>query len=247
MKKRYLLLFVVILLGSLLWQAPATLLDQVAQHYSQKKVLLAEASGSVWHGTATPVVITSEGTQLKLPKISWQLDWLALFSGKPTLLLRNLSQTDDMPMSLVLNQKQLQLHHINLPLPAQALSELSPHLKPIQLGGELVLQSELLSLSQTEITGQATILWSKASSGLTNVSPLGNYKINVNGSGQQLNIQLSTVDGALILNGGGQLNNGKLNFNGTAQAHPDEQERLKELLQYLGPRISPGVHRIGLM
>jgi len=82
---------------------------------------------------------------------------------------------------------------------------------------------------------------------LTDIAPLGDYRVLLLGEEKDLKITLSTLGGKLLLSGNGLIKSGgKLSLQGTAQATPDQRENLSDLLHHIGPELSPGVFGFSL-
>ena len=135
------------------------------------------------------------------------------------------------------------MHRVRFTLPARVLSETSAMLKPTQLRGELQVQADNLLFSSTGFAGAAVVSWLQASSALSQVVPLGDYRLALDGAKGRVHIALSTSSGTLLLEGDGNwLPAQGLEFHGKAQASPGNYDSLTELLHHLGPEIAPGVH-----
>ena len=245
-RTRYLAAFAAVYFFGLLFiTAPASLLNLPLQRYSEARLSLANCQGTIWHGSATPVLHRGSTADIPLHTLSWQIRPLALLRGQLNALL----SWDDSatPMELTLSRQSVTLTHILLPLPAEVLGELSPYLRPAQLGGSLLIESPQLTYSNNHVEGNASTRWSDASSALSAVRPLGDYQIDIVAKQDSLNAVLTTLNGALLLEGQGNWSSGqKFHFNGTAHAAPESQAMLGELLNNLGPEVAPGVYRISL-
>ena len=99
------------------------------------------------------------------------------------------------------------------------------------------------------MNGQITVDWLHAASALSEIRPLGDYRILLQSNGRALDAQLSTLSGKLKLDGKGSFDNASgMRFNGTAQAAPGiAATELNELLHHIGPEVSPGVFALALM
>lgn len=247
MDKRTFALFALAYLITLLITAPASLLDRCLHHISQGHLALANASGTVWNGSATPALRSQDGHLVALPFLRWRVAVPPLLTGKIQALL----QWDDQPTTsateAIISFNKIELHHVWIQLPALVLGEASPMLKPAQLRGQLLVQGENLLFSKRGVDGAATVDWQQASSALSNISPLGNYRLAVNGAGDRINIGLSTTSGILLLEGQGSWLVGQgLELHVKAQASTGNHDNLMELLHQFGPEISPGVHAFNL-
>ena len=245
--RHVLALFVLAYLLTLLITAPASLLDRGLQFITDGRLLLANTSGTVWRGAGTPALRGRAGNLIALEPLHWDVAVLSLFTAKIKILLR----WDDLPsaaaMEVTITFKQIELQHALLQLPAQALEEISPILKPAQFRGQFQIKSDRLVLSKRGTEGAAVVDWQQASSALSSIAPLGNYRLTLNGAGETINIGLATTSGVLLLEGQGNWSAARgLAFRGKARAAAGEQESLAELLSHLGPQESPGVHTLTL-
>jgi len=246
--KRVLALFVLAYLLTLLITAPASLLDRGVQYMTDGRLLLANASGTVWQGGATPALRGRTGSFIALEPLHWDVAVLPLFTAE----IKTRLQWDDLPpasaMETIISFKQIELQHALLLLPAQVLEEISPMLKPAQFRGQLQIQSDRLILSKLGIEGTAVVDWQQASSALSSIAPLGNYRLTLNGVSETINIGLATTSGVLLLEGQGNWSAARgLEFHGKARAAEGKQDSLAELLSHLGPQETPGVHTITLI
>ena len=68
------------------------------------------------------------------------------------------------------------------------------------------------------------------------IQPLGSYELAMDWRGQQADLVLRTLRGALLLSGSGTLVNGRLQFSGQAAAGQGYEETLGNMLNLLGQR-----------
>ena len=240
-------IFFISFLLTLLVTAPASILDWGVQRATRGKILLANANGTIWNGSATPALRTADNRFVTLPFLHWEISLQSIFSGKIlTRLLWDNQQTGPATEAL-LSFNQLELRHTQLRLPARVLEEASPMLKAAQFRGELQIESSSLVFSKRGVEGTALVDWRQASSALSSVAPLGDYHVALDGTGERIHIVLTTNSGMLFLEGDGNwLASRGLEFHGKAHASTGNNS-LAELLSHLGPEISPGVHDFNLI
>jgi general secretion pathway protein N len=89
--------------------------------------------------------------------------------------------------------------------------------------------------SHGQLQGQAELQMQQLSTRLSTLRPLGTYRLRVQG-GDTTAITLDTLEGSLLLQGTGQLHNGRVRFTGDASAAPDAEAALSNLLNILGQR-----------
>jgi general secretion pathway protein N len=241
-----LLLFAFILV--LIIIAPASLINIALNYAGSGRLQLANTKGTVWNGSANPILFQHNGGIITLNSLHWEISAIALL--KLTIVAR--LNWDDVqqaqPMNVIFSFDQIELQNTYLPFPAILLDEASEFLKPAALRGKIILRSDTLFLNQQGMQGIATADWLNASSLLSSISPLGDYHFIFSSTSAGLNINLSTTSGALILAGKGRfLSTTGLEFNGTAQAAKGSEEALRELLSHLGPQLSPGISTFALV
>lgn len=251
-------LFVLTLLITLIITAPATLLNSLVTQATHGRLLFTNIQGSIWQGTATPLIIQKDDLLMPLQQLHWKIHALPLLTGKLSISL----WPDDVPqssaMQAIFSSHQIELKQLRLTIPAAALSEISPQLRLAQLQGKIQIASEHLLLNAQSIAGTANADWLDAGSTLSPVNPLGVYHLTLNGipskgtsdteTANGLNIALTTTSGALILEGNGRWSPTQgLSFHGTAQAAESHKESLGTLLGYMGRQKSPGVYALSLI
>lgn len=245
---RLYVLFAIVFLLTLIATAPATLLSRLAESSSKGQFLLVNATGTLWQGSAAPAIRQHSGSLQVLERLNWNIELSAMLTGKLVTQLRWDNVVQAQPMVVKVSFGQIELNNVILPLSAQLLGELSPLLKPVQLSGQMQISSSQFKFSRQGMSGNAVAEWSNAGSVLSSVKPLGHYRINLVGSGQRLDMILTTTSGVLLLAGKGSFAPDQgLRFQGTARAAPESKGGLDELLNNFGPENSPGVHSLNLM
>jgi general secretion pathway protein N len=249
-RKLFISIFIVTFLLSLLVSLPASLLGIFVREASQGRLELANCSGTVWHGSALPI-LHRRGTDagvLPIHSMQWDVSPWSFFLLQAHITLNWPDEYQPHPVVISISPSQLQISDLYMPLPALLLGELSPYLRPIQLGGRIIIKSDSLKISRNNLQGTLTADWIGASSALSNVTPLGDYHFVVTGSASGADVTLDTTTGALILKGSGQLTTaGWVNFKGYAQSAEGQHEKLGELLRNLGPETAPNQHAFSLI
>lgn len=226
-----------------LWHAPARWLASALDQASAGHLQLVQTQGSVWRGSARLQLTGGPGSHDRsaLPgRLYWRL------SPRPNGLhirLQAACCTAEGPLQLQLRPlwggAQLQLQDSRSRWPAALLTGLGTPFNTIQPEGELSLHTQSLHVRWLErrvhLEGQAELSARHISSRLSSLQPLGSYRLRVQG-GSNVTVQLDTLDGALQLSGNGQWLGGRLRFQGLAEAAPEHQDALANLLNILGQR-----------
>jgi general secretion pathway protein N len=225
--------------------APAQWANRAVRAASSGHVELAEATGTIWNGSAT-VVLTSggpgEGARASLPDtLSWHLSPWPLVFGTVDLTLRHPSAlAAPLHVNAYVNGR-LQLGAATVRLPAAILMGLGAPWNTVRPGGLISLRTEGFELARGQCHGSLTAEWEYASSALTPVSPIGHYRLQTSGEYPGTRLQLQTISGPLELEGSGTIVGGPhLRFEGIARAQATADQATKTqltgLISLLGRR-----------
>lgn len=242
--KRLLAWSVVVALSVLLTMAaflPATWLGQVVEKQTGGRLTLGDAQGTLWRGSA--FVGGAPGpsgavTPLLPGRFSWRLSPLALLG----MVDMELSNPDALtgPVKVTGSWSDWQVSAGALRLPAEALAGLGAPLNTIAPSGTMQLEWTQLALARDKnmvaVSGRTTLDMQDMSSRLSPIKPLGSYRMAMDWRGKDAQLLLSTVRGALVLEGTGAIENGRFRFSGQASAGEGYEETMGNLLNLLGQR-----------
>ena len=237
------------LLVAVVFFAPARWLTDRVGSATGGQLQLVNARGSVWSGQADLVFTGGEGsrTQTALPQgLQWRLR-PTLASGSPAVSLRlnaPCCTPDPMALTLVphLGSYELRIASHSSRWPAELLTGLGTPWNTLRLEGQLVLQTPGLTLrfdqGRTTLQGEAALEAVDLVSRLSTLRPLGTYRMSLraDAAGNTTALDLATLRGALQLQGSGQWVGGRLRFQGVAEAAPDNEAALANLLNIMGRR-----------
>jgi general secretion pathway protein N len=237
--------------------APASWLASAVASASNGRFLLAEAEGTVWRGSALPVLTGGVGSKdaAVLPS---RLDWTLspFFGGLRLALAQGCCIEPGLEIewrpgwkatTVVVKPGPAGVGH----WPAAWLQGLGAPWNTLRPGGQLKLATQGLTLESRagawQVHGQADLDWLQASSRLSTLDALGSYRIGLTGAPLvpgggdgsptgRPTLTLRTLDGALLLNGSGQLGDRGLKFTGDARAAPGFEPALNNLLNIIGRR-----------
>lgn len=223
--------------------APARWLAQGAASASNAHLLLTDARGTVWNGSAQLVLAGGSGSTdaAALPdRIEWRL--------RPALtgLQLQLHAACCTPQPLMLHADirfdgiHIRVDNGQSSWPAALLSGLGTPFNTLQPEGTLALSTSGLMLhmaaGRLSVAGRADFDLRDMASSLSPLRPLGSYRLTVQG-GAVPGLDLSTLDGPLRLSGTGQWVGNRLRFTGEAHALPEREAALSVLLNLLGRRV----------
>jgi len=220
---------------------PATWLGSVVEQRTGGRLTLGDAQGTLWRGSAFiggAASGDSPVTPLLPGRFSWTISPLALV-GMVDLRLEN-AEALAQPVTFKGSWSRWQLSPSALLLPAEGLSGLGAPLNTVAPSGAMRLSWTGLELAladrQLAINGRTTLEMTDMASRLSPIRPLGSYALALDWRGQQAQLTLSSVKGPLLLSGRGNLDQGRLQFSGQAEAAQGSEEQLANLLNLLGQR-----------
>lgn len=242
-------------LAALVASAPAAWLAGGVTHLSGQRLLLAEAEGSIWNGSAIVVASGGAGSQATraLPgRLAWTL--------RPRGMALQLSLTHACCLAKgALVTLKPGWNAVNVDVQAPGTPPLADGLTPlgqwpaswlvgfgtpwntVQPSGAVRLAASDLQLHWVQgrfrMDGQARLDLQDFGSRLVTLPRLGSYRLTATGNGEgPMQLRLSTLDGALRLQAEGTLGVGGLRLRGEASAASTEQGALDNLLNIIGRR-----------
>ena len=233
---------VVGLLLALVVFAPARWLAGAVDRASAGQVLLSDARGSIWDGSAQLVLTGGAGSTdaAALPgRVAWAMAprWDGLQArmraeccmDRP-VAVRLRARWGGFGVALADNVSQW---------PASVATGLGTPWNTLQFDGELRLSTQALSVEWVEgrpvVSGRAELLALRLASRLSTLRPMGSYRITLQG-GTPASLAVETLDGSLQLSGTGQWVGSRLRFRGEASATPEREAALANLLNIIGRR-----------
>jgi general secretion pathway protein N len=224
---------------------PASRMMLILEKQTAGRFTLGDAHGTLWSGSAFIGGAPSGSnpvTPLLLGRFSWRLSPMILL-GSVDAELKN-DEALSQPISVTGNWHQWQVSPAAILLPADRLATLGAPLNTVQPSGQMRLSWQPLQLTQQnekiEMDGAMHLEMNDIASRLSPVKPLGSYDLALDWHGAQATMKLKTVKGPMLLSGSGVLNNGQLQFSGTAQAETGQEQRLANFLNLLGQRRKEG-------
>ncbi len=229
--------------------APASWLTRAVASASGERLLLADARGKVWSGSAVPVLTGGPGSRdaAALPgRLSWTLGWRG--AGLEIRVTQACCLNGVLTLRVSPGLSRWTITLVPPPgwigqWPSAWLGGLGTPWNTLQLGGSLRLLSPGFSLEwiagRWRADGSLDIELTNASSSLSTLETLGNYRLRLVGdpaNGGQPTLNLSTQDGALQLSGDGTWGPGGVRFRGEARAAPNDETALANLLNIIGRR-----------
>lgn len=232
-------------LALLVW-APARWLAWGVAQASQGQVQWLNPRGSVWQGSAQLLLSGGAGSRQPqaLPgRLHWTLSptWTGLRLGWRADCC--MTQAASVQAALGWNTLHLQASDHRSNWPAALLTGLGAPWNTLQAEGELQLRTEALQLhwaqGRLQMQGLLELNLQGMSSRLSPVKPMGSYRVALTGTPEGTptpGLELSTLQGPLLLSGQGQWVGQRLRFTGEARAAEGHEAAFDNLLNILGRR-----------
>ena len=230
--------------------APAAWLAAAVASATGERLLLTDARGTLWNGSALPVLTGGPGSR-DASALPGRLEWQIGFSGfgaelraRQACCLRGEVRALIRPGFGRLSVQVLPAESSTIgQWPAAWLAGLGTPWNTLQLGGTLRLTSPGMTVDwvqgRVRFSGEAALDIANVSSRVATLDTLGSYRFSIRGnaaSGDAASLSLITVDGALRLSGEGEWTGTGLRFRGEATAAPDSETGLNNLLNIIGRR-----------
>ncbi len=239
------------LLSALVLCAPAAWLASALASATNQRLLLADARGSVWNGSARVILSPGAGSRdaSELPeRLGWALRpaWVDGGLGVRLTLAQSCCVKPASPVTARLGMDRLS---VRLPdatpeqpwirWPAGWLSGLGTPWNTVAPEGLIAISAQGFVLDgqgkTVRVTGVAQLELRDLSSRLAQVAPLGSYRLNLVGGGAEPQLILMTQQGPLQLSGQGSLG-ARPQFRGEASPAPGSEAALANLLNIIGRR-----------
>lgn len=230
------------LLLALVLFAPARWLATAVESATGGQVVLADARGTAWSGSARVVLTGGAGSSdaAALPgRLSWTLQ--PRWNGLQARLRPECCSDGPIPVRARWRWGgwRVDVGDSTSQWPARLAAGLGTPWNTLQLDGELQLSTRGLSVEwvagRLAIAGRAELVASRIASRLSTLRPMGSYRITLQG-GTPATLLLETLEGSLQLSGRGQWVGSRLRFRGEASAAPDREAALANLLNIIGRR-----------
>jgi general secretion pathway protein N len=230
--------------------APAAWLASAVASATDDRLLLTDARGTLWDGSALPVLTGGPGSRdaSALPdRLEWRLAWRGLgaeLRARQACCLRGEVRALITPGFGRMTVQVLPGQSTTLgQWPTGWLAGLGTPWNTLQLGGTLRLTSPGLTVEWVQgrmrFSGEAALDVAHASSRVATLDTLGSYRLTLSSdaaSGDAATVRLVTLDGALRLSGQGEWTGKGLRFRGEAQASEGSETALNNLLNIIGRR-----------
>ena len=239
--------------ATLLAMAPAGWVAPYVAQATAGRLVLADASGSLWQGQATLMLAAGAANGVDhiaptvLPgRLTWRTDFWPIWLGHLHCEIAHTSAMPE-PVALDLSWRHASLAEGQVDLPAEVLTGLGSPFNTLDLKGDLQLAWTPLRLLNRQAFGQINLSLSDLGSRVSRISPLGSYRLRLELNGSAATLALSTVHGPLLLDGQGHASLDSFDFDGSARAAPGFESGLAGFLNILGTARGDGTYSLRTM
>jgi general secretion pathway protein N len=203
---------------------PAAWFGYALERASGGAIGLGDPGGTVWKGRGA-LVARSGGGFRRIADIEWRCNPLTIFAGRLGVALSGAAPGASLRASVSFGWSSVRLQNVEASLPASLVESAVPASALFKPEGQVRAVADSLELGPAAVRGAATLEW--AGAGVSGVSRLGDYRLQINGSGERAALQLATLRGDLRLNGQGEWRASQpheVQLQGMAEASADRKD-----------------------
>ena len=224
---------------------PASFVAERVSNATQGRVALANAGGTLWHGSAR-IRLTLAGGWLDLDALEWRFDPARLVAGRLAFDVKAMAPGLDAQGQVARAFSGWEFRDAALRATVASLATLAPVAARWRPEGRLVAATPLWHWNDREARGEATIEWRDAAVSLSEVKPLGSFRVVATADGGNAQLAVTTIDGPLQVSGKASAGPAQIAFSGEARAEGAQAKALEPLLDLMGPRRPDGARSLEL-
>lgn len=241
MKKFSIAAFVIVLLMLVLFMVPASLMGTLLEKASNQKISMSDTEGTLWSGSGFISVIDEENQSHALTEapLVWTIEKLPLLWGEVSGMLafskdRQLND-DGRAAHFRASRSEGQIDGISIPINVAAVSKLHRNVELMRLGGAVTVDIRQVFWQHGMMTMDAALLWQHMRSGLVQLPSVGSYQVSFDAKqADKADIDLTTLEGPLLLSAKGKMSGSGFMLEGTAEAEDADRSDLQNLLMVIG-------------
>ena len=223
---------------------PANFIAARARAAAPGQVEMSEARGSLWRGSARARIAASGG-HLIFERIEWSLVPARLLAGRIAFDVKAVGHGLAGLGQLARGFSRWELRDVAATGAAEALIPLAPLAAAWRPEGTLAISSPSLDWNDDDMRGDLRAEWKDAALSISEVRPLGTYRLDAHAEGGPAKLTIATVEGPLRISGQGSFAPpSKLTLSGEARAEGANAKALEPLLDLMGPRRPDGARAL---
>ncbi len=215
-----------------------------AAHVEVPGLAIRDAQGTVWRGSARADIATGAGA-VALERVRWRWRPARLAAGELAFAVEADAPGLHAALEAAWGPGGVRARAIRAEADAAALASVAPLLGAWRPEGRVRLEAPWAAWHDGAPSGEAHVEWRGAALALSNVRPLGDYRVDLHAAGRPATFEVRTLDGPLRVSGHGTVSaGGEARFTGEARAQPAAAQALAPLLDLLGPRRADGARAL---
>ena len=217
----------------LLANLPAAWLGFALERSSRGALALGDPLGTVWKGSGS-LALRSGGGFRSIADIEWSCNPLSVFTGRLRVALSGIAPEARLHASVSLGAGSVRFQNVDANAPAALLGPAVPAVAFAKPEGRVRVLADSFEIGEARVVGAVTVEWLEA--GVLQVQRLGDYRLQITGSGERAALKLATLRGDLRLSGEGEWRAAQpriVQLRGTAEAAAERKD-FEPLLQLLG-------------
>jgi general secretion pathway protein N len=210
---------------------PAAWVDYALERASGGALVLGDARGTVWNGQGTLAARSGNGFRA-IGDVQWRCNPLSLFAGRLGVAVTSAAPGAELRANIGVGLRSVRVQNLEASVPA-TLIEAIPVVAFWKPQGRVRVSAESFEIGPASVRGAATAEWSEA--GMMGVARVGDYRLQITGSGDRAAIRLQTLHGDLRVSGDGEWRAAQprvVQMRGVAEASPERKD-LEPLLTLL--------------
>jgi general secretion pathway protein N len=225
--------------------APATFIANRAAAASDGRVHFSDARGTVWSGSVR-ARYDGTGGSFACDRVAWRLMPAKLVEARIAFDVEADCPDAQARVQVARGWSEWEASGGSARMAARSLAAFFPMVAAWRPEGSISVTADGLRWNEREMQGPITLEWRDAAVALSDVRPLGTYRITAQGAGDTAKLALSTVAGALRMTGQGELKLPRgVTFSGEARGEgAANAAALEPLLNLMGPRRPDGARPI---
>src|SRR5207249_8936958 len=155
----------------------------------------------LWKGKGL-LALRSGGAFRGIADLEWRCNPLSLFTGRLSVALSGVAPESRLRASVSVGAGSLRFQNVDASAPAALLEPALPAAAFARPDGRLRVLADSVEIGGAGVAGAATVEWLEA--GVLQVQRLGDYRLQITGSGARAELKLATLRGDLGLTGVGE-------------------------------------------
>jgi general secretion pathway protein N len=228
----------------LLATAPASVVTQRVSKSLAGQVVFTEASGTLWYGS-TRARVVAPGGLVFVDRLDWHFLPDRLAAGRLAFNVTAAARGLEARFKAARGFSEWEFGDVAASADAAFLTAFVPWLARWRPEGALQITAPVLTWDDRDVRGTARIEWRNAAVSLSEVRPLGAYRIDALAEGGPVKLDVTTIEGALRVTAKGTYTPPtRVLLSGEARGEGDGAKALEPLLDLIGPRRPDGARAL---